>query len=134
MRDNQWLLQVTKNLWRQHFADREIANHILVFFTRRNRRTLGSIKYDRRKHLTLIRVNGHFRKAKIPQYVVRATLAHEIVHYVHGFSSPKRQLYRHPHAGGVIRKEMSKRDLAVLEMRAKRWLKRNWPRILKSPF
>lgn len=130
MRDNHWLLQETKRLWCQYFPDRHFHNKIIVFFSRKNRRVLGSIKYDQRKNTTLIRINGYFRSENIPPYVVCNTLAHELVHYVHGFSSPQAQRYRYPHQGGVVSREIAARGLGTLEKKSKKWLKQNWPKFL----
>jgi len=132
MRDNLWLLQTTRRLWRQYFSDLPVKNEIRVLFSRRNKRVLGSIKYNREKKITVIRLNGHFKNEKIPSCVVAATLVHELVHYLHGFSSPRQKLYRYPHRGGVITEELTKRNLEKLEKKAKAWLKTNWPRYLKK--
>jgi len=125
-RNNKWLLKTTRELWQEHFSDIPIKNDIIVLFSRRNKRLLGSIKYESKSKNTLIRLNGHFRNNQIPLYVLRATLAHEITHYTHGFSSPRKKMYRYPHQGGVIKKELQKRGLDKLEKESKKWLKTNW--------
>jgi len=117
---------MTRILWQKYFSDVPIQSKILVFFSRRNKRVLGSIKYDRRSRTTFIRLNGHFRDEMIPLYVIIATLAHEIAHYVHGFSSPRNQLYHYPHEGGIVRRELFQRNLGILEKASKKWLKKNW--------
>lgn len=132
MRDNFWLLKTTRRLWRQYFSDLPVKNDILVLFGRCNKRVLGSIKYNREKQTTFIRLNGHFKNEKIPSYVVAATLVHELVHYLHGFSSPQQKLYRYPHRGGVITKELRKRNLDRLEKKAKKWLHAHWSEFLKK--
>lgn len=132
MRDNQWLLQTTKRLWRTYFQDTHPANNVVVLFSRRNRRVMGSIKYDPKTKNTYLRINGHFRNPTIPQYVVEATIAHEIVHYLHGFSSPQNQRYLYPHQNGVVKRELLERGLSNLEKKAKTWLKQQWTKFLAS--
>ena len=131
MRDNRSLVKMTRILWRKYFSNIPIKNNILVFFSRHNKRVLGSIKYDRQKRTTSIRLNGYFQDETIPLYVVIATLAHEMAHYAHGFSSPRRRLYRYPHEGGIVRRELLQRNLGILEKASRKWLKENWMNYLK---
>ena len=56
----------------------------------------------------------------IPEYVIDTTVAHELVHYMHGFFSPHQRLYKHPHKGGIVTKELKKRGFdffAVVAMK-----------------
>lgn len=132
MRDNNWLLEKTKLLWNQYFNDIRLNNEIVVLFGRRNKRVLGSIKLELKARITLIRVNGYFRDEKIPEELVMATLAHEIAHYAHGFSTAGKRMYRYPHQGGVVSRELKKRNLGELEKETKKWLKKNWNEYLKN--
>jgi hypothetical protein len=52
-------------------------------------------------------------------------------HYTHGFNSPHSQIYKHPHQGGIIKKEMQKRGLNDVYKYSKHWLKNNWLNYLK---
>lgn len=61
---------------------------------------------------------------RIPTEVVDHTLAHELVHYAHGFSSRRTRLHKYPHAGGVVQKEMEKRGMGNLIKSYKEWIKR----------
>ena len=137
-------------LWEEHFADVPRKNLVIIKFGRSSTRQLGSIKWARKnthikslinrkeiqdshkaqddKRITVITITKKFQNQEIPEYVVKATIAHEIVHYVHGFNSPLKQIYQHPHQGGIIRKELESRDLGVLHTTARRWLKENWHR------
>jgi len=63
--------------------------------------------------------------------VVLATMVHELTHYAHGFNSPLAQRQRHPHAGGVMRREYAERGLLDLYLDQKRWLKANWPELIE---
>ena len=147
-RDNAWLEQLMYELWEDHFNDIPRTNLVLVKFGKRAKRQLGSIKWVRGstkvkgilrkrydevnkqddKRVTLITITSLFKSSKVPQYVVKATIAHEMIHYAHGFFSPLKQVYNHPHKGGLVREEMQKRGLLNLYRRSKRWLKENWYR------
>lgn len=93
---------------------------------------LGSIKFGRRRQNpnTIITLNGHFKNLEIPEFVVDGVLTHELIHYAHGFFSPHNQTHRHPHKGGVIRKEMAGRGLQDLLKLEKKWVKENWEKFL----
>lgn len=128
-RDNKWLRERLKQIWNRYFHDVPPANNIIIKFGRPARTRLGSIKFGRRKidPNTIITLTGFFRDHEIPEFVIDATVAHELVHYAHGFHSPHPQLYRHPHHGGVVRRELIDRGLEdVLEL-SRKWLKNNWP-------
>lgn len=135
MRDELWLQQLLDETWDAHFSDVAQANDIRIVFGRRAKRRLGSISLDpSNRDITIITMNGIFRQSEIPVFVVQATLVHELTHYAHGFNSPLEQKQRHPHAGGVIRREFSERGLLNLYMEQKRWLKANWSNIIATEF
>ena len=64
-----------------------------------------------------------FKDQKIPVRVIDHTLAHELVHYIHGFSSKRVRLHKYPHVGGVVQKEMKKRGMGYLIDSYKQWIK-----------
>ncbi|MBA3679016.1 hypothetical protein H0W80_02405 [Candidatus Saccharibacteria bacterium] len=70
----------------------------------------------------------------VPEFVVIATIVHEMTHYAHGFNSPHRQKQRHPHSGGVIKKEFAERGLENLYIDQQKWLKDNWITIVQRYF
>jgi len=133
-------------LWEDHFNDVPRKNLVLIKFGRGAKRQLGSIQWVRGRtrvksllrkkayqqqfqddrRITLITITSLFQSERIPRYVVKATIAHEMIHYAHGFFSPLKQIYNHPHKGGLIRKEMEKRGLGNLYRRSKKWLKGKW--------
>lgn len=128
-------------LFRKHFSDVEAVNQIDILFGRRARTRLGSIRKVFPKSLvkrlsgkfeTQIIINGHFKNFEIPEYIIDATIAHELCHYAHGFSSPLPQLSRYPHYGGIVTKEMKKRGFAEIIQKQKVWLKKNWVNYLKK--
>ncbi|MCA9384051.1 hypothetical protein KC909_06845 [Candidatus Dojkabacteria bacterium] len=150
MRDNLWLSEKMYEIWENHFEDIPRKNRVLIKFSKRSYRQLGCIKWakdstrglsklvrnnpaveDEDKRISLINITGYFKDEFVPDDVVSATIAHELCHYAHGFNSPLQQLYEHPHKGGVIRKEMSKRGLGMLYKEANKWLKENWEKYVR---
>lgn len=125
IRDDNWLRLKFEALRKRCFADVELLNPIEVRFGREVVSRFGSIRLTRDK-VSLILINGYFRSPLVPEKVVLATLAHEMAHYVHGFSSLRPQLYRHPHRSGVVTRELTKRSLAEWEEFEGRWSKANW--------
>ncbi|HSX01705.1 MAG TPA: hypothetical protein VLI05_00135 [Candidatus Saccharimonadia bacterium] len=134
-RDEAWLQQLLDETWDSYFADVPQENDVRIVFGRRAKRRLGSIALDPRDQRTsVITMNGLFRLAVIPDFVVQATLVHELTHYAHGFNSPLNQRQQHPHAGGVMRREFDERDLLQLYLQQKKWLKQHWPAIIAQEF
>lgn len=143
MRDNTWLVEKMYELWEDHFADIPRKNLVIIKFGRNAKRQLGSIKWaDKRtrgirqfmkdhdiqddKRISVITITSKFKDENVPEKIVAATIAHEMCHYAHGFNSPLKQLYNHPHKGGIIRKEFEKRGLSSLHRFSKKWIKENW--------
>jgi len=127
VRNNRWLAQKLDLLWQKYFFDVAKVNKVEIIFGRVARFRFGSItsknKKWREKPKTLIRITGLFQNSRIPIAVVEYTVAHELVHYAHGFSSPHARLHRYPHEGGVVNKELAKKGLGKLVLAYKRWLK-----------
>ncbi len=116
------------------FANVARPNPIKVHFGRRTRCRFGSIKLSRDKKRSRITINGLFREEWIPSEIIRATLAHELCHYVHGFGSTLPKKYSHPHKGGVILQEMVSRGLEELYHFERLWTKRHWRAIVEREF
>lgn len=134
MRDDKWLFQKLDEVWDEYFPDVPQDNELHIVWGRKAKTRLGSIKLDR-EHIfagkpghpaTIITINGIFKDERIPEYVVTATIGHELAHYAHGFNSPHAQKYQKPHAGGVVHHEMRRRGLDVIERKQKKWIKENW--------
>lgn len=147
-RDDKWLIDRLYYIWENYFADIPRKNLVLIKFGRSSKSQLGSIKWatnrtrikglmkkrDLRefyeaqddKRITVITITQKFKHLEIPEYVVDSTIAHELCHYVHGFSSPLEQRFKNPHKGGVIRKELAGRGFEKTHKMAKKWLKENW--------
>lgn len=78
---------------------------------------------EKANNRSFITITGMFKDEKIPVEVIDHTIAHELCHYTHGFSSPKPRLHRYPHHGGVIKEELEGRGLHHLVKSYQRWLK-----------
>jgi predicted metal-dependent hydrolase len=134
MRDDTWLFAKMDRIWDEYFSDIAQENDVNIKFGRRARQRLGSIKQETRTILdlvdryrkTIITINGLFRDPAIPEYVVEATIAHELCHYAHGFSSPIPRKFSSPHQGGVVTKEMRERGLEEILRKQKKWLNESW--------
>ena len=135
MRDNKWLQQLLDETWDAYFSDVAQDNDVRIVFGRRAKRRLGSISLDPSdRTISIITMNGIFKSLEIPEFVIQATLVHELTHYAQGFNSPLAQAQAHPHAGGVMKREFTERGLLELYLTQKRWLKLNWPKVLAKEF
>lgn len=139
-------------LWDDHFADVPRQNLVLIHFAKYSSRQLGCIKWARSstrikgllkrrleeyevqddKRISVINITRHFQDLFVPDFVVRATIAHEMVHYTHGFHSPLPQIVNHPHRGNVVNKELIKRGLGNTLAESEAWLKANWWQFLRA--
>lgn len=140
MRDDTWLFSKLDEIWDQYFSDIPQDNDVVIKFGRKARCRLGSIKQETKtvfdladkKRKTIITINGLFRNPVVPEYVVEATIAHELCHYAHGFSSPLEKKYASPHQGGIVTREMKDRGLTEILSKQKKWLKDFWPQYIKE--
>jgi hypothetical protein len=130
-RTNAWLTDRLPHIWQTYFRDIPQANPVAIRFGRRARARLGSIR--QRRERTTITITGYFRSQTIPEYVVAETIAHELVHYAHGFESPLPKLYRYPHEGRIVQAELTKRGLGKQHRVARAWLKTHWAAIVGPP-
>lgn len=122
LRDNTWLLYRLNDIWDRYFPDTKESNSVVIRFGRYSKYRLGSIRLDRKTNLSLITITGMFKNLQVPQAVVDHTIAHELVHYTHGFSSQRQRLLRYPHAGGVVKREMEERGLRYLYQAYRDWV------------
>lgn len=127
-RDDHWLEVELRSIWRGHFSDVVEANPVGIGWGRRARSRFGSIRLMKDGSSRIL-INGAFRSRRVPVAVVRATIAHELVHYAHGFSSKHPQLYRHPHHGGIVDRELVARGLGEVLDLQKSWTKEEWEQI-----
>lgn len=123
MRDNKWLYSRLEFLWTNYFSDIPVSNPVYIRFGRYARLRLGSIKLDQKKKFSIITITGMFKDQAIPVEVIDHTIAHELCHYTHGFSSTRPRLHKYPHEGGVIKREMAERGLLHLYQAYQKWTK-----------
>ncbi len=135
-RDEKWLFQQLDEVWDTYFSDVAQDNDVQIVWGRRARQRMGSIKQGekiRGKHPeTIITINSLFKDTFIPEFVVIATIAHELAHYAHGFHSPLERKYSKPHEGGIVHRELAVRGVDKLERMQKKWLKDNWREYLEK--
>ena len=122
-RDDVWLLSRLDYLWSNFFSEIKQVNPVFIRFGRYSKFRLGSIRMDRWSKKSFVTITGMFKDPKIPVAVIDHTIAHELCHYTHGFSSPKPRLHKYPHSGGVIRRELEGRNLHHLVKAYADWLK-----------
>lgn len=122
-RDDIWLLQRLEYLWSNYFSEVEQVNPVFIKFGRYSKLRLGSIRLDYTSKNSYITITGMFKDPKIPVEVVDHTIAHEMCHYTHGFSSSKPRLHKYPHHGGIIKKELQSRNLHKLVKAYAKWLR-----------
>ena len=146
IRDNQYLENLLYDLWENHFCDVPRHNLVIIKFGKYSKRQLGCISFAKdcsrikgilkkkkeeyeaqdEKSISIITITRYFQNEIVPEYVIRATIAHELCHYTHGFNSPLQKRFEKPHQGNVINKELSKRELLKDQEKADLWLKANW--------
>lgn len=122
-RGDVWLQSRLDYLWENFFQDIAVVNPVKIGFGRFSKFRLGSIKMDPRTKVSYITITSMFRDTKIPVEVVDQTIAHELCHYTHGFSSTHVRKHSKPHSGGVIKKELSERGLLFLYLAYQEWVK-----------
>lgn len=135
IRDQEWLENMLADIWYKYFIDIQQSNVVHIRYGRKAKRRLGSISLDPKdRHSTIITINPIYQDTDIPEYIVVATIVHEMTHYAHGFNSPYQQKQKHPHSGGVIRREFAERGLEELYIKQQTWLKNNWAAIVDKYF
>ena len=127
LRDDSWLHSRLDFIWDSYFADVEQNNIVRIVWGRKAKTRLGSIRLDPTDPtVTIITINRLYQDEFVPEFVIDATIVHELSHYAHGFNSPHAQSKPHPHAGGVMAREFAERGLTDMYQAQKRWLKANW--------
>lgn len=147
MRENNWLEEQLQYLLNKYFANVTITNPIVIQFGREAKYRFGSIKLlkkrrrgirsllngkDEEPQKSIITITKMFARDDIPVEVVQYTICHELCHYTHGFSSANRRLFKYPHHGGIINKELTARGAEELIPHFKKWLKEYRSAILQK--
>lgn len=124
LRDAAWLQSRLESLFHAYYSDAPAGYPIAIHFGPRARYRYGSI-YSVGKQCHIL-INRLFAHPEVPEYVIDATICHELAHYVHGYGSGLKKRYSHPHRGGVVDKEMKSRNCWHFEERASIWRKECW--------
>lgn len=151
MRSEKWLTDQLDLILGKYFANVEVSNPIEIKWGREAKFRFGSIRLLKPKGLRIIRgfrslrsirenqpqksiivITSMFRNEEIPQKVVQYTICHELCHYAHGFSSSNKRLFRHPHHGGVVNRELTERGAEELIKEFRLWLKSYRKKILSQ--
>ncbi len=127
MRDDNWLVERLDQIWQLLFPEVLRKNNVNILFKGKWKRKFGHI--TSRGKDSEIAINGLFKNLEIPEYIIDITVAHELIHYMHGFHSPLPRLHKYPHQGGVVDKELLKRGFGHLIRKEKDFVKREWPKI-----
>jgi len=129
MRNDEWLFERMNQIWDLLFNDSPKKNIVKARFKGRWKNKFGHIR-ELKDGSTEIIVNGHFKHEEVPDFILDLTIAHEIVHYIHGFNSPYPKRFKYPHQGNIVNRELKKRGFGHLIKKEKPWVKNDWPKIL----
>jgi len=130
MRDDVWLNSRMNQIWEMLFSEVKRKNDVVIRFRGRWKNKFGHIKLLKNKD-TEICINGLFKNEVVPEVIVDLTIAHELSHYAHGFNSPLPKLFKYPHQGGIVTRELLKRGFGNCLREEKKFLK-DWPKIYQD--
>ena len=122
MRSDIWLENRLETIWKTVIPEIEKQNIVKIKFKGNWKTKFGHIK-RLKDGSTEIAINNLFRDKQIPDFIIDTTIAHELVHYMHGFHSPLPRLYKYPHQGNIVNKELNKRGFSFLLKLEKEWIK-----------
>lgn len=113
-------------IWQHYFADVQRVNEVQIAYCRPWKTRLGLIRMSLDTTISFIGINSLLRSPQVPECVLLTTIAHEVVHYVHGFGSPLPRLYEHPHADNVVERELERRELGPALHECDTWIEEQW--------
>ena len=125
MRSDLWLQSRLEKIWQVLMPEVERKNKVTIRFKGNWKNKFGHIRRLKDGSTEII-INNLFRNDKVPEHIIDTTIAHELVHYLHGFHSPLPKLYQHPHKGGIVNKELRKRGFHFLLKLERDWIKQEW--------
>ncbi len=132
MRDNTWLNQRLDHIWQLLFADVKKLNEVKINFKGKWKNKFGHIMMkDGASHIV---INGFFRDLRVPEFIIDLTIAHELIHYMHGFNSPHPKQFKYPHKGGIVEKELKRRGFSHVMQQEKKWIENQWQQIVSEEF
>jgi len=124
MRDDKFLEKRLDAMWEMLFPEVPRKNEVIIRFKGKWKNKFGHIK--RIKDKSEIVINGLFKDEIVPEYIIDLTIAHELIHYMHGFNSPLPRQYKNPHKGGIVTKELKKRGFSHLIKKENLFVKKEW--------
>ncbi|MBS3111732.1 hypothetical protein J4459_00535 [Candidatus Woesearchaeota archaeon] len=133
IRNETFLKERLEKIWSIYFNDVKKLNEITIRFKGKWKNKFGHIHIKENKTTEIV-INGFLRDSRVPEYIIDLTIAHELVHYSHGFQSPHPKLYKHPHAGGIVTKDLKKRGFIEQLKQERKWIKEIWQPIIKEEF
>ena len=128
MRDDEFLKERLESIWKFLFPDLERKNNVHIKFRGKSRSKFGHIRKLRNGDSEIV-INQFFNDGRVPEYIIDLTIAHELVHYMHGFNSPLPRVYKHPHKGGIVNKELKRRGFDNMLKLEKIWIINQWKTI-----
>ena len=126
LRDDRWLARTLDFVWDQFFIDTPRVNQVQVSFGSVWKSRLGLITMTEDTATTYIQINGLLRLPDSPEFVTTVTVAHEMVHYAHGFGSPLPRRHKHPHRGGIVKRELLRRGMDREYQQYDQWVYGHW--------
>ncbi len=125
-RTERWLRHELDRIWDRHFSDVERVSEIEIAFARGWKYRLGMIALSESRRSTYIGINQLLREPSAPEVIVTVTIAHELVHYSHGFGSPLPRLHDDRRAGDIVPIDLCHRGLRRELDQYNDWLADNW--------
>ncbi|MHB1006668.1 MAG: hypothetical protein ACYC3S_13650 [Chloroflexota bacterium] len=131
-RDNRWLGEHLAYVWDRFFADTPCANPVDIAFAKRWKARLGLISLSEEERTSIIRLNALLSHPDVPECLTTITVAHELVHYSHGFGSTLPRKFGHPHQDDVVEKEILGRGLSRTYGEYLGWIDHHWDQFYYS--
>lgn len=124
--DRSQLAMYLQWIWQSYFEDCPRVNEVNIDYCYPWKGRLGLIRLSLDATMTFIGVNTLLQVQQVPEYVLITTIAHELVHYIHGFGSPLPRRYKHPHANKVVDRELEQRNLGDYLCCCNEWIDKYW--------
>ena len=131
MRNQKWLESRLNQIWQLLFPEVEKKNKVIIRFKGKWKNKFGHIKLLKDKS-TEICINGLFSNKQVPEYIIDLTIAHELIHYSHGFQSPHKRKFKYPHQGSIVKRELMNRGFAHLLRLERKFVKKDWLILYKN--
>ena len=125
-RSQAWLRRLLADVWTRHFTDTPRVNDVDIAYCRPSKTRLGWIALSESGQSSLIGINRLLRHPDVPLDICVVTVAHEVVHYSHGFGSPLPRRFDDPHADGVVEQDLIARGLGDSLRRYEAWAEYHW--------